>query len=77
MANKNSHNFIKQYKFNDRKTIACPIVDGLDWDSLEHNSIYGDTQSRGIWEWGFLYKEIDVPNEELSRHEHPNSEPYR
>ena len=30
---------------------------------------------RGIFEWGFLYKEIEVPDRERKRHLH-HSEPY-
>lgn len=59
----------------NRKTVACPIVDGLDWNTLEHQNIYGSSLKRGIFEWGFLYKENDVPQKELDKHKH-RTEPY-
>jgi polypeptide N-acetylgalactosaminyltransferase len=52
-----------------------PIVDGIDWDNLQHTNIYGDTLNRGIFEWGFLYKETEVPEQELKLRKF-NSEPY-
>jgi len=42
---------------------------------MEHTNIYGDTQNLGIWEWGFLYKEAEVPDREHQRHKY-KSEPY-
>ncbi len=58
-----------------RKTVACPIVDSIDWNNYEHTDIYGNTLFRGIWEWGFLYKESEVPPLELNKHKQ-KSEPY-
>ena len=49
-------------------------MDGIDWNTIEHTNIYGNSLKRGIWEWGFLYKEGDVPASEI----HPRrTEPYR
>lgn len=62
-------------KNKTRKTLAVPIVDGIDWNTLEHQNIYGSTLNRGIFEWGFLYKESQVPREESRRHK-MSSEPY-
>ena len=59
----------------NRKTVACPIVDGIDWNTYDHTNIYGNTLNRGIWEWGFLYKETEVPLKELKKHKY-ESEPY-
>lgn len=53
--------------------MAVPIVDGIDWNTLEHRNIYGKSLKRGIWEWGFLYKEGNVPEKELRDRK---SEPY-
>ena len=39
------------------------------------NSYAGGKLFRGIFEWGFLYKEIEVPERERRRHAH-FSEPY-
>ena len=60
----------------DRRTVACPIVDGLDWNTLEHTDMYGHSLKRGIFEWGFLYKEMDVPQKELDKHKYPQTEAY-
>jgi hypothetical protein len=32
----------------NRKALAVPIVDGLEWQTLEHKNIYGTTNFRGI-----------------------------
>ena len=60
----------------NRKTVAIPIVDGIEWNSLKHNTAYGGTLYRGIWEWGFLYKETELPTKEraLMRYQ---TEPYK
>lgn len=58
-----------------RKALAVPIVDGIDWNTIEHTNIYGSSLHRGIWEWGFLYKESEVPEKELKKRAR-NSEPY-
>ncbi|CAF4369188.1 unnamed protein product, partial [Adineta steineri] len=42
---------------------------------LEHTNIYGSSLFRGIWEWGFLYKETQVPDQELYKRKY-TSEPY-
>ncbi|XP_033735035.1 N-acetylgalactosaminyltransferase 7-like [Pecten maximus] len=60
----------------DRTIMAVPIVDGVDWDNFRYHPVYGEAHHRGIFEWGFLYKESTVPQKELSRRQH-NSEPYR
>ncbi|CAF1246323.1 unnamed protein product [Rotaria magnacalcarata] len=59
----------------NRKALAVPIVDGLEWNTLEHKNIYGSTNYRGIWEWGFLYKETQIPDQEAKKRKYP-SEPY-
>ncbi|CAF0754632.1 unnamed protein product [Rotaria sordida] len=59
----------------NRKALAVPIVDGIEWKTLEHMNIYGSSIFRGIWEWGFLYKETEVPERELNKRKH-SSEPY-
>ena len=42
-----------------RNTVAVPIVDKIDHTTFEYSSVY-DPRERptGIWEWGFLYKEL-------------------
>ena len=39
--------------------MAVPIVDKIDHTTFEYSSVY-DPRERpeGIWEWGFLYKEL-------------------
>ena len=58
-----------------RKTLAVPIVDGIDWNTIAHKDIYSGRLKRGIWEWGFLYKEANVPDKELSKRKR-SEEPY-
>jgi len=61
----------------NRKTLAIPIVDGIDWNTLGHNSAYyGGILYRGIWEWGFLYKETEIPQRERSLMKY-QTEPYK
>ncbi|XP_076463576.1 N-acetylgalactosaminyltransferase 7-like isoform X2 [Babylonia areolata] len=60
----------------DRTILAVPIVDGINWDNMAYYSVYDSRHHRGIFEWGFLYKESVVPDRELSTREHP-SEPYK
>jgi hypothetical protein len=59
-----------------RKTLAVPIVDGIEWDSLEHNGYSADTKSVGIFEWGFLYKEMQISDADFAKKKYP-SEPTR
>ncbi|CAF4747885.1 unnamed protein product [Rotaria sp. Silwood1] len=60
----------------NRKTLAVPIVDGIEWNTLRHNTAYGGTLYRGIWEWGFLYKETELPERERSLMKY-QTEPYK
>ncbi len=61
----------------NRKTLAVPIVDGIEWNTLQHNTAYfGGALYRGIWEWGFLYKETEIPERERSKMKYA-TEPYK
>lgn len=61
----------------DRSTMTVPIIDGIDHKTFVYRPVYGEGQHfRGIFEWGMLYKENEVPRRELKRRKH-NSEPYR
>ncbi|KAK3591806.1 hypothetical protein CHS0354_007658 [Potamilus streckersoni] len=60
----------------DRTIMAVPIVDGIDWDNFAYHPVYTTSHHRGIFEWGFLYKESLVPQAELNRRQY-HSEPYR
>ena len=40
-----------------------PIVDSIKWNTLEHKTVYGaNRRPTGIFEWGFLYKEMNLPD---------------
>jgi len=57
--------------------MAVPIIDGIDSETFRYSPVYAAGQHyRGIFEWGFLYKESSVPNHVLNAREH-NSEPYK
>lgn len=63
----------------NRKTVAVPIVDGITWNTIQHNgySNYG-IESAGIWEWGFLYKEMKVFSSSMTQNNRvtsPNKSP--
>lgn len=46
--------------------------------SWEYRRVYGraDQHFRGIFEWGLLYKETEIPAREISERKH-GSEPFR
>ncbi|XP_005100984.1 N-acetylgalactosaminyltransferase 7 isoform X2 [Aplysia californica] len=60
---------------HDRTILAVPIVDGINWDTMAYYPVYDHHHHRGIFEWGFLYKEGLVPQKVLDKRDHP-SEPY-
>eukprot|EP00095_Tigriopus_kingsejongensis_P000191 maker-scaffold41_size498431-snap-gene-1.16 protein:Tk00191 transcript:maker-scaffold41_size498431-snap-gene-1.16-mRNA-1 annotation:"n-acetylgalactosaminyltransferase 7-like" len=61
----------------DRRTLSVPIIDGIQWSDFSINPVYArNSHSRGIFEWGMLYKENNVPAREEKRRTH-HSEPYR
>lgn len=63
--------------YYDRTTMTVPVIDGVDHKSFEYRPVYGDDRHfRGIFEWGMLYKENEVPLRELNKRKH-NSEPYK
>lgn len=63
--------------YRDNKILTVPIIDGIDHKTFEYRPVYGDDRHfRGIFEWGMLYKENEVPQRELSTRQH-NSEPYK
>lgn len=56
--------------------MAVPIIDGIDLNTFRISPTYAANEHfRGIFEWGFLYKESLVPAKELDKRQHP-SEPY-
>lgn len=63
--------------YRDRTVLTVPIIDGIDHKTFEYRPVYGEHRHyRGIFEWGMLYKENEVPQRELSTRKH-NSEPYK
>lgn len=61
----------------DRRTMTVPIIDGIDHKDFSYHPVYADGHHyRGIFEWGMLYKENEVPAREQKRRAH-NSAPYR
>ncbi|CAG9765485.1 unnamed protein product [Ceutorhynchus assimilis] len=63
--------------YRDRTIMTVPIIDGIDHKTFEYRPVYGeDRHFRGIFEWGMLYKENEVPERELKSRKH-NSEPYK
>jgi len=58
----------------NRKTVAVPIVDGIDWNTIAHRSYGGDSNAAiGIWEWGFLYKETQISDADMRKKPHITS----
>ena len=57
--------------------MTVPLIDGIDSDNFEYRPVYqGEIHFRGIFEWGMLYKENELPEKESRSRAH-NSEPYR
>ena len=56
--------------------MSVPVIDGVNWNDFGINPVYAkDSHSRGLFEWGMLYKEGNVPTKEEKRRSH-HSEPY-
>lgn len=61
----------------NRRAMTVPVIDGIDKDTFEYRPVYhGRQHFRGIFEWGMLYKEIEIPEEEIKRRKY-HSEPYK
>ncbi|KAL3985756.1 Glycosyl transferase 2 family protein [Acanthocheilonema viteae] len=62
----------------NRKVMTVPVIDGIDKDDWSYRIVYSsvDRHYRGIFEWGLLYKETEIPAQELTRRKH-KSEPFR
>ena len=59
-----------------RRTLSVPVIDGINWNDFGINPVYAaGSHSRGLFEWGMLYKEGNVPSKEEKRRSH-HSEPY-
>ncbi|KAG0718492.1 N-acetylgalactosaminyltransferase 7 [Chionoecetes opilio] len=63
--------------YRDRHTMTVPVIDGIDHNTFEYRPVYGaGSNFRGIFEWGMLYKETELPPEIERTREH-QSEPYK
>lgn len=62
----------------NRRVMTVPVIDGIDMNTWEYRRVYGsaDKHFRGIFEWGLLYKETELPERERKQRQH-NSEPFR
>ncbi|KAL3091711.1 hypothetical protein niasHT_024293 [Heterodera trifolii] len=62
----------------NRRVMTVPVIDGIDMNTWEYRRVYGeaDRHFRGIFEWGLLYKETELPEREIKQRHH-NSEPFR
>ena len=59
----------------DRTTLSVPVIDGIDWNDFSINPVYAKgSHSRGLFEWGFFYKEGTLPYKEQKKAKH-HSEP--
>ena len=68
---------LKRRLLISRRTLSVPVIDGINWNDFSIKPVYAaGSHSRGIFEWGMLYKEITVPKKEEQRRKH-HSEPYR
>lgn len=57
--------------------MTVPIIDGIDHKTFEYRPVYQDNRLfRGIFEWGMLYKENELPSREAKTRKY-NSEPYK
>lgn len=55
----------------NHRAMTVPLIDGIDSDNFEYRPVYGHNQhNRGIFEWGMLYKENEVPTREKERRKH-------
>lgn len=58
------------------RTLAAPVIDGINWNDFGINPVYSEgSHSRGIFEWGMLYKETELPEKEAAKRKY-HSEPY-
>ncbi|XP_046739825.1 N-acetylgalactosaminyltransferase 7 [Diprion similis] len=59
------------------KVMTVPVIDGIDHKSFEYRPVYQEGHLyRGIFEWGMLYKENELPRREAKTRSH-DSMPYK
>ncbi|XP_050717980.1 N-acetylgalactosaminyltransferase 7-like isoform X2 [Eriocheir sinensis] len=63
--------------YRDKQTMTVPVIDGIDHNTFEYRPVYSaGSNFRGIFEWGMLYKETELPPEIMRSRAH-QSEPYK
>ncbi|XP_071524231.1 N-acetylgalactosaminyltransferase 7 isoform X4 [Panulirus ornatus] len=63
--------------YRDNHVMTVPVIDGIDHNTFEYRPVYSaGSNFRGIFEWGMLYKETDLPIE-IERSRTHKSEPYK
>ncbi|XP_046388177.1 N-acetylgalactosaminyltransferase 7 [Ischnura elegans] len=63
--------------YKNRTVMTVPVIDGIDHNTFEYRPVYQDEHHyRGIFEWGMLYKENELPPQEAATREH-KSAPYK
>lgn len=63
--------------YRDNTIMTVPVIDGIDHKTFEYRPVYADGHHyRGIFEWGMLYKENELPKREANTRTY-NSEPYK
>ncbi|KAG5327074.1 GALT7 acetylgalactosaminyltransferase, partial [Pseudoatta argentina] len=61
----------------NRNVMTVPVIDGIDHKTFEYRPVYQEGHLyRGIFEWGMLYKENELPRREAKTRAH-DSMPYR
>ncbi|XP_029677921.1 N-acetylgalactosaminyltransferase 7 isoform X2 [Formica exsecta] len=61
----------------NRNVMTVPVIDGIDHKTFEYRPVYQEGHLyRGIFEWGMLYKENELPRREAKARAH-DSMPYR
>ncbi|XP_046609042.1 N-acetylgalactosaminyltransferase 7 [Neodiprion virginianus] len=59
------------------KVMTVPVIDGIDHKTFEYRPVYQEGHLyRGIFEWGMLYKENELPRREAKTRSH-DSMPYK
>lgn len=56
--------------------MTVPVIDGIDAETFAIQPQYQGKLFRGIFEWGLLYKETELPEKEKTRRKH-KTEPYK
>ena len=57
--------------------MTVPVIDGVDHKTFEYRPVYQEGHLyRGIFEWGMLYKENELPKREAKTRTH-DSMPYK